>query len=1040
MEDYLTQITNYLLTQSWQIAILVAAVAAVSWLLRNKSAHVCYLLWLIVLAKCLVPPLVTVPLAVLPQERPVLLLETPPPVISEPVASPPVPDARPAAPSVAQVRTRLNVRPLLGIGWITGVSVFVLVAMTKALQTISWLRRERKPLPAELQTTIEELFSELGTLPKLWLIDGIGQPFVWGLLRGSIYLPANFVRVDSAEHRRGILGHELSHILRFDAAVNLLQVIAQAIFWFHPFVWCANKRIRAEREKCCDEMAIARLGAKARDYSKAIVNILIREQESTRPVPSLAVAGPVKNIEERIKTMLRPGKKFYKRPSLVAAAVVMLIALFTVPTALILTTRADKAGGAAHEASESEVPEYGGRVTCTGIVVDSKDKPVAGALVRLYEIVWGPADDSHNTKAVKAVTTKGDGHFHFTASLAAVGFRIGTIAAQKEGLAIGWDSWRDIGEDQEMVIKLDEPKELTGIVVDENGEPIGGAKVSIRRLWTGQSVGDRVLSRPVAPELLTVMTDSRGKFTFGNLPPGVTADLIVKKEGRATVTTVDPESANLPLRFTPGQEDIKIEMPREARIEGIVVQKDSGKSVAGVMLLASAPEQEPVTSKEDGTFSINALYSGKYLLRLATTRENLADWVPEPVENIIEGEDGTFSIGLYNGEYPVLVSPTGEKLADWVAEPVEVTVQAGKTKDNVKIEVSKGALLDIVVTDEATKKNLENARVVVWLELTQQSFYVRSDKHGIAQIRLPPGRYQILSVGREGYRIKWDQQPAMIEEGKTERIEIPLAVQPKVVGVVRDEAGKPVSGTKIRVVGAEDRVSNTDADGRFQISWDPSYRNRRREKSGYLVARHEQRNLVSAIRIDEDTKTLDITLEPGIVFTGKVTDPQGNGIDGAQVCVAARLSAGYPAFCRVRAGAEGSFEVKGIPPGEPYSIIAGAEGYGQKDVTIQPDRLVNKRLEVESLILPVPNLSVSGLVVDVQDKVVAGVGISARGEGRIYRRTRTDTNGRFTIQNVCEGRIEITAISRKTRSRGRIETEAGAIGVKIVVSPVSATP
>ena len=52
--DYLSQITDYLLTQSWQIAVLVVIVAAVNLLLRNRSAHVRYLLWLIVLVKCLV--------------------------------------------------------------------------------------------------------------------------------------------------------------------------------------------------------------------------------------------------------------------------------------------------------------------------------------------------------------------------------------------------------------------------------------------------------------------------------------------------------------------------------------------------------------------------------------------------------------------------------------------------------------------------------------------------------------------------------------------------------------------------------------------------------------------------------------------------------------------------------------------------------------------------------------------------------------------------------------------------------------------------
>jgi beta-lactamase regulating signal transducer with metallopeptidase domain/Leucine-rich repeat (LRR) protein len=348
MENHLTQITNYLLTQSWQIAVLAVVIAAMSLALKNRSAHIRYLLWLIVLAKCLAPPLVTIPLAILPQESlvepvPILPAELPAATIERvntAITEPPIPIS---APVVKEKAVRLTVHQWLGFGWVVGVAVFAVFGVIKALRTNLWLCRQRKPLPGKLQSGIEDLFSgfDLKTLPKIWLLEGISQPFVWGLLRGSIYLPANFVKVDNAEYRKGVLGHELSHILRFDAAVNLLQVMAQAIFWFHPFVWWANKKIRGEREKCCDEMAIARLGAKVRDYSSAIVNILICEQESTRPVPSLAVAGPVKNIEERIKTMLRPGKKFYKGPSLVAVTVALLIALVTIPTALVLKARGE---------------------------------------------------------------------------------------------------------------------------------------------------------------------------------------------------------------------------------------------------------------------------------------------------------------------------------------------------------------------------------------------------------------------------------------------------------------------------------------------------------------------------------------------------------------------------------------------------------------------------------------------------------------------------------------------------------------------------
>ncbi len=351
MENHLTQITSYLLTQSWQIAILVVVIAAVNLGLKNRSAHVRYLLWLIVLAKCLVPPFITIPLEVLPQDKmvePALILSGEMPAVNveraDSVTPGPVtlPSLQVTSPTIVETLKRVTARQWLGFGWMAGVAAFLLFALVKALQTNFWLWRKRRPLPAELQTVVKELFSGFGIkiFPKVWLLSGIGQPFVWGLLRGSIYLPADFVKIDSAEQRRGILGHELSHILRFDAVVNILQIIVQNIFWFHPFVWWANKKIRAEREKCCDEMAIARLGAKAKDYSSGIVNILITEYQSTRPVPSLAVAGPVKNIEERIKTMLRPGKKFYRRPSLIASTIILLLAVLTVPTALVLTARA----------------------------------------------------------------------------------------------------------------------------------------------------------------------------------------------------------------------------------------------------------------------------------------------------------------------------------------------------------------------------------------------------------------------------------------------------------------------------------------------------------------------------------------------------------------------------------------------------------------------------------------------------------------------------------------------------------------------------
>ena len=352
MESWLSRITDYLLAQSWQIAVLIVVVAIVAFLLRNRSAHVRYLIWLLVLAKCLVPPLHSVPLAVLPQEQPIAFVESSPmagrtfdasrierDIVTEPAKPASVQTPMAPPPKTIEGPVTYNIRAWLAMGWLVGAAALLFYNILNALRTQIWLLRQRKTLPKKFRHNVESFFSAHGVkhIPNVWLIKGMNQPFVWGLVRGSIYLPADLLNFQDSKSWASLLGHELSHVVRFDAIVHTLQIFAQVVFWFHPFVWWANRKIRAEREKCCDEMALVSLHALPEDYSEAIVDVLAVKYESIRPVPSLAVAGPVKDVEERIRTMLKPGKKFYKRPSLVTASFILLLGLLTVPVSPVLT-------------------------------------------------------------------------------------------------------------------------------------------------------------------------------------------------------------------------------------------------------------------------------------------------------------------------------------------------------------------------------------------------------------------------------------------------------------------------------------------------------------------------------------------------------------------------------------------------------------------------------------------------------------------------------------------------------------------------------
>lgn len=198
MGNHLGEITKYLWRQSWQLAVLIVAVAVVCSILRNRSAHVRYLLWLIVLAKCVVPPFLTVPLAILPA---VQRAESPARLpVAGPLAVPGVPNevsnrsmATPsisvetdtAQPKTSRFSTAFADQVLAAI-WIIGMAVVGCIAVAKVLRSTLRLRQQRKLLPNDLQTVVGELLSDFGmrTHPKVWVLNGIGQPFVWGLLRG----------------------------------------------------------------------------------------------------------------------------------------------------------------------------------------------------------------------------------------------------------------------------------------------------------------------------------------------------------------------------------------------------------------------------------------------------------------------------------------------------------------------------------------------------------------------------------------------------------------------------------------------------------------------------------------------------------------------------------------------------------------------------------------------------------------------------------------------------------------------------------------
>ena len=641
------------------------------------------------------------------------------------------------------------------------------------------------------------------------------------------------------------------------------------------------------------------------------------------------------------------------------------------------------------------------QITCTGKVINEREQPVPGAKVRLYKLILFMETLSFEVELAQTTTSTDDGTFRLQTRAEESDAKNQTIIlVDKEGMALGWVNWF-LSRDLDVQIILGPSRELTGHVVDESGKPVSDAEVRISAMLITKENEPRYIAGKISEELFSCKTNAEGKFTFERIPEEATAEFIIKKPGLATVSTLR-NTQEMKLQFQAGQEDIEITLPIEAKIEGRVIEKETGRAVPGIQLITFQGERQP--------------FSGQ--------------------EPVISGEDGTFTItALGEGKQIVKAVPPGEGIAEWIAQPVEVDVEAGKTLTGVKVELSKGGLLELFVTELDDNAPISGATVSIKNTVSNEQFRDVSDEEGKVRKRLAPGEYQVAYVHKQDYPNERREETFMIEDEKTSRVEVQLKGYPKVRGTVRDENGLPVAGARMKVCPWGQGETTSDREGRFEMRRDAP--NRAPSVVPYVVARHFERNLAAAVEIAEDQEVVDVNMTPGVTCVGKVVDVDGKPIENAKAYLTFWSSGHGSSMAHQEntTDAEGHYEIKAVPRHHKYSVNAGAEGYGQDYVHISTEDVEDNHFEVESIALAPASLSISGIVVDSEGKPVDNVWISGQGRGQPFRRTQTNRDGRFTLENVCAGKMRITASSTGAqRLSGNIDTEGGATDVRIAIS------
>lgn len=126
----------------------------------------------------------------------------------------------------------------------------------------------------------------------------VEAPAVIGWFRPIVLLPVTALGGLSDDQLAAVISHELAHIRRLDCFANLLQIAAETLLFYHPAVWWLNTRIRAERENCCDDAALAVCGD-AVEYARALTLMAEWRQQ-----PAVAMAANGSPLVARVARLL----------------------------------------------------------------------------------------------------------------------------------------------------------------------------------------------------------------------------------------------------------------------------------------------------------------------------------------------------------------------------------------------------------------------------------------------------------------------------------------------------------------------------------------------------------------------------------------------------------------------------------------------------------------------------------------------------------------------------------------------------------------
>lgn len=289
----------------WQGCLVWVLTALAMGLSRRSSAQLRYVLGILGLTLCLALPIGTFlklrPEAVGRASTQVLIFPAESKYKTYASEAPQIVPAFQGFSSRLETTTRSYLPWVIQV-WFFG-SLLLALRLGGGWMGLQLMHRKARSAPAPWQQQLQRMSKALGLWrsPRFLLSNQILSPMVVGWVRPLLLMPAGLLSGLDPTAVEALLAHELAHIRRHDYLVNFTQCVVEILLFYHPAVWWISRRVRTERELCCDDVAVAWC-ADPQLYAETLNRL--HELRSRSLTPAIAATGG--DFMFRIKRLLIP--------------------------------------------------------------------------------------------------------------------------------------------------------------------------------------------------------------------------------------------------------------------------------------------------------------------------------------------------------------------------------------------------------------------------------------------------------------------------------------------------------------------------------------------------------------------------------------------------------------------------------------------------------------------------------------------------------------------------------------------------------------